>query len=57
MLSEHNKFLEQAYLVLNRVYFEDSLPEAVITIHLPNVHMVILQLARSGRTVGILTMR
>ncbi len=32
MLSEHNKFLEQAYLVLNRVYFEDSLPEAVITI-------------------------
>ena len=24
MLSEHNKFLEQAYLVLNKVYFEDS---------------------------------
>lgn len=32
MLSEHNKFLEQAYHILNRVYFEDSLPEAVITI-------------------------
>ena len=32
MLSEHNKFLENAYMVLNRVYFEDSLPEAVITI-------------------------
>ena len=32
MLSEHNKFLEQAYLILNNVYFDDSLPEAVITI-------------------------
>lgn len=32
MLSEHNKFLEQAYQILNMVYFEDSLPEAVITI-------------------------
>ena len=32
MLSEHNKFLERAYIILNRVYFEDSLPEVVITI-------------------------
>ncbi len=32
MLSEHNKFLENAYMILNRVYFGDSLPEAVITI-------------------------
>lgn len=32
MLSEHSKFLEQAYMILNRVYFGDSLPEAVITI-------------------------
>ena len=32
MLSEHNEFLERAYRILNRVYFEDSLPEVVITI-------------------------
>lgn len=32
MLSDHNKFLEQAFFVLNRVYFDDSLPEVVITI-------------------------
>ncbi|MCM1101160.1 MAG: SprT-like domain-containing protein [Acetatifactor muris] len=32
MLSDHNKFLEQAYRVLNKVYFEDKLPEVVITI-------------------------
>ena len=32
MLSEHNEFLERAYRILNKVYFEDKLPEAVITI-------------------------
>lgn len=32
MLSEHNEFLERAYRILNRVYFDDSLPEVVITI-------------------------
>ena len=32
MLSKHNEFLERAYRILNRVYFEDSLPEVVITI-------------------------
>lgn len=32
MLSDHNRFLERAYMVLNRVYFEDKLPEVVITI-------------------------
>ena len=32
MLSEHSKFLEHAYEVLNVVYFDNSLPEAVITI-------------------------
>ena len=30
--SEHNEFLERAYRILNKVYFEDKLPEAVITI-------------------------
>lgn len=32
MLSEHGQFLERAYRVLNIVYFEDKLPEVVITI-------------------------
>lgn len=32
MLSEHNKFLETAYTILNQVYFENKLPEVVITI-------------------------
>lgn len=32
MLSQHNHFLETAFWVLNRVYFNDELPEAVITI-------------------------
>lgn len=32
MLSDHNKFLELAFRILNRVYFEDRLPETVITI-------------------------
>ena len=32
MLSEHNEFLERAYRILNKVYFEDKLPEVVITI-------------------------
>lgn len=32
MLSEHNQFLERAYGVLNKHYFEDKLPEVVITI-------------------------
>ncbi len=32
MLSEHNGFLEEAFRILNKVYFDDKLPEAVITI-------------------------
>ncbi|MCM1220929.1 MAG: SprT-like domain-containing protein [Lachnospiraceae bacterium] len=32
MLSEHNKFLENAFQILNHVYFNDELPETVITI-------------------------
>lgn len=32
MLSEHNKFLENAFIVLNNIYFNDALPETVITI-------------------------
>ena len=32
MLSEHNEFLEVAFRVLNKVYFNNELPEAVITI-------------------------
>ena len=57
MLSEHNEFLERAYRILNRVYFEDSLPEVVITIQSSQNHMVISQLGRSGRTAGIPTMK
>ena len=32
MLSQHNRFLENAFWILNRIYFNDELPEAVITI-------------------------
>ncbi len=32
MLSEHNQFLENAFRILNQVYFNDELPETVITI-------------------------
>lgn len=32
MLSQHSEFLENAFMVLNKVYFNDELPEAVITI-------------------------
>ena len=45
MLSEHNKFLESAYRVLNNLYFNSELPEVVITIQ------------SSQRTYGHITVR
>lgn len=45
MLSEHNGFLEQAFMVLNRVYFNAGLPQAVITIQ------------SSQRSYGYITVR
>ena len=45
MLSEHNRFLETAFRVLNKIYFNNELPEVVITIQ------------SSQRTYGHITVR